>query len=94
MKGSKKVIDALNMALTNEMTAINQCSNRLAQSRIQAVAGLQLQGMDDELDIDQPARQQLHIERPFGLFMLGHVVAHFDNFEAEKFGIARLQRAG
>ncbi len=42
----------------------------------------QLQEMDEEFEIDQPAAQQLGIERALGMLMRRHLAAHAENILA------------
>ena len=49
----------------------------------------QLQIVDEEFEIDEPAARELYIERASGRFVLGHFGTHRQHIGAELFRLAR-----
>ena len=68
---------------------LGQPLDRMLEARIEPLPVHELKRVDRELEVDQPARSELDVERPGRRLVAGHVLAHFCGVGASLRGVAR-----
>ena len=72
-----------------QQPGFDQVGNRNFKRWVQCSAIAQLQEVDDEFAVHQPAAQQLCIKWPASWLMLRHLIAHIEHFCSQTGGFAR-----